>query len=1009
MDSPEVKPSSSASPATVQDSPFFNYLETLSPIKPVKAQRFSEYNFPPPPPVFTSPRINSAQEASFLKRIEFPRISDVEFHAEVDNKVKIIVRDVDIRGSFIPLSDLISSTQKERDNEGSEQAKTSSPTATIDEFLTDPMDDICNSANLHDMNLKKATDILHALWNDRSSTDKSCAKLDDWDGDDKEERRADVSENSITLVQKEEDQRIKFSVCLKSGYAQNVGGREKIDETRPNEDTGLVDEKTDNLVETDTSRQTDPTKGYGPHLEELTNTCSASTMYKDTHHGIVDWEKQMLSDHSGCCHHPPGDVSPRNIRSALGAEQDCAAHFLPDCSQNAETDGNCCKNTRNNDGFIENRMTCEHEEGNQHQCSMRKRLHFESAEVCKSSSESENTAVIVSNACSNPINVGTLNSSQSDAISRLRPSIKSPFHKLSTVASCTYRTPKVSTGKVDRCAQNSESSFLSSPRPSGIGLHLNSIGNAPVMNHGGIVQSDENECMRSKGAKVTKSVVNHPLLEGSMTCSVSVNLMGKLPVKQTLVSDFSLACMENTKEDHEDTQPMVLLNSSALSTSVNANPPNIKPLRVVDCCVTLCDKNPSSQDPCRFEEANQLSPKKKRTKIVAEDDGCKRCSCKRSKCLKLYCECFAAKRYCSESCTCKECLNKPEYEEKVFDARRQIESRNPTAFAPRVVVLATESPHKRAANVGCSDGCRCDGCKNTFGPRTGNMHITKVDDRNVEDEEYEKDITDENVDTVDTRINVTYQKKLFSCLSPMTPMFPCSNKRSDLPKSQISTRRYLSSPESSVLAESSSKKSQRSPRSPIGTKKIVKLGGESACLLPYEPELDLCKEQLDESSPGWDGLRDICEVSPLPHPSPETATSTASGIVKMSQGRLSEGASLLSGTGLRWRCSPVTPMPQFGGGKFVLEPDSESGQYNMPERDTPEILKDAESPIKMLKTSSPKQKRVSPPKLFHGMNSLSSSIGLKIGRKFILKSVPSFPPLSPDSDSKGSKSDMQDL
>ncbi|KAK1305702.1 hypothetical protein QJS10_CPA10g00413 [Acorus calamus] len=56
--------------------------------------------------------------------------------------------------------------------------------------------------------------------------------------------------------------------------------------------------------------------------------------------------------------------------------------------------------------------------------------------------------------------------------------------------------------EVDRYAQNSGSSSLSAPRPSGIGLHLNSIGNAPVMNHGGIVQSDENECMSSKGAKV---------------------------------------------------------------------------------------------------------------------------------------------------------------------------------------------------------------------------------------------------------------------------------------------------------------------------------------------------------------------------------------------------------------------------------------------------------------------------------------------------------------------------
>ena len=44
----------------MQGSPLFNFLCTLSPIKPVKsvhvAQSFSEISFPPPPSVFVSPR-----------------------------------------------------------------------------------------------------------------------------------------------------------------------------------------------------------------------------------------------------------------------------------------------------------------------------------------------------------------------------------------------------------------------------------------------------------------------------------------------------------------------------------------------------------------------------------------------------------------------------------------------------------------------------------------------------------------------------------------------------------------------------------------------------------------------------------------------------------------------------------------------------------------------------------------------------------------------------------------
>ncbi|KAK1298681.1 CRC domain-containing protein TSO1 [Acorus calamus] len=313
----------------------------------------------------------------------------------------------------------------------------------------------------------------------------------------------------------------------------------------------------------------------------------------------------------------------------------------------------------------------------------------------------------------------------------------------------------------------------------------------------------------------------------------------------------------------------------------------------------------------------------------------------------------------------------------------KIESRNPTAFAPKIVQLVTESPQKSGANVGCSNGCRCDNCKNTFGSRKGSERITKVDDRKAEDEEYEKDISDENVDTVNIS-DATRQRKP-SLFSPMTPLVPCSNNRSDLlPKSQISTRRYLSSPEFSASAISLHKKSPISTRSSTGTKRIVRLGEGGASLLPHDLELDeRGKKKEDKSSSGWDGIGDICQVNTLSHPSVETPTSRP-GIVR------------ISCAPVRWRCSPGTPMPQFGGSKFV--PDCLSGIYSIPENDTPDMMKDAQTPIKTVKRSSPKQKRVTSPKIFHGLSSLSYSPGLRTSRKLVLQSMPSL-----TSDSEGSE------
>lgn len=150
------------------------------------------------------------------------------------------------------------------------------------------------------------------------------------------------------------------------------------------------------------------------------------------------------------------------------------------------------------------------------------------------------------------------------------------------------------------------------------------------------------------------------------------------------------------------------------------------------------------------------SPKKKRRKAENSGDieSCRRCNCKKSKCLKLYCECFAAGVYCVEPCSCQGCFNKPVHEETVLATRKQIESRNPLAFAPKVIRIAehdrevgeelnktpASARHKRGCNckksnclkkycecyqggVGCSFSCRCEGCKNAFGRKDGSKEI----------------------------------------------------------------------------------------------------------------------------------------------------------------------------------------------------------------------------------------------------------------------------------------------